>query len=181
MVKLSAKYSQEVVAKMLGRSPSSVKGKRTRMNIEPFSGQTDRIALAEVARMIGVDRGTISRTWVQHGLKTRKNGRFKMVTYENLADFMENNPKLWQASKCDYYFFCQYKWFMDRLADERRGRGVIATQQTKKYWSEYEISRLKLLRKRGLSNSEIGKELGRTKQSVDHMFMRLNRSEKNVV
>ena len=38
-------------------------------------------------------------------------------------------------------------------------------------------TRMKMLKRRGLTHGEIAKELGRTKRAVDHMNMRLNRLE----
>ena len=98
-----------------------------------------------------------------------------------MLDFMQEHPELWKASDCDYYFFCRYKWFTDRLESEKAGTDNISHYRNRKAWTELDISRFKMLKSRGLTHNEIAAELGRTRRAIDHMNMRLNARRKDVI
>lgn len=181
LIELSEFKTQSGIAKELGRSVQSIKCKRQRMGVDCYINQTDRLTMSEVARLVGADLASIAKTWRKYGLRLRRNGPLMTISEECLVRFMQNNPKLWKASKCDYYFFCKYKWFKDRLANEKAGLDTGDHYQNKRSWSDYEISRLKMLKKRGYSHKEIAQELGRTKRAIDHASIKLNRSAANVI
>lgn len=181
LIELSELKTQSGIAKALGRSESSVRNKRKRMGLESYTNQTDRLTMTDVARLVGVDLASIGKTWKKYGLKFRKNGHYMTVSEENLIKFMKTNPKLWKASKCDYYYFGQYKWFQDRLENEKAGLDVGDHYQNKKSWSAYEIGKFKLLKQKGYTHKEIAQKLGRTKISIDHISIRLNRGSSNVI
>lgn len=181
LIELSEFKTQSFIAKELGRSVQSIKCKRQRMGIDSYINQTDRLTMSDVSRLVGIDLKSISTTWRNHGLKFRRNGPFMTIGEDSLVKFMQKNPQLWKASKCDYYFFCKYKWFKDRLANEKAGIDTGDHYQNKRSWTDYELSRLKMLKKRGYSHREIAEELGRTKRAIDHASMKLNRSAANVI
>lgn len=181
LIKLCEKHSQSTIARKMKRSVSSIKGKRIQMNIDCFSDQMDKLMVSEIAEITGVQMNSITRTWIKYGFPIKREGCFAVVSEKELVDFMQEHPELWKASDCDYYFFCRYKWFTDRLEREKAGTDNISHYRNRKAWTDLDISRFKMLKSRGLTHNEIATELGRTKRAIDHMNMRLNGRDKDVV
>lgn len=180
LIKLCEIKPQAAVAKDMGRSVQSIKGKRKSMNIDSFMMQTDLINLTDVARLVGVDPSSIAKTWRKHGLHLMKKGPFRCVSEKVLTDFMKKHTDLWRATKCDYHFFYKYKWFRQKLENEKSGVDCGTVQNTRRDWTMYEVSRFKMLKNRGFTHNQIAAELGRTKRAVDHLSMRINRGVLNV-
>lgn len=174
LIELSEHMTKSQLAKELGRSVGSVNNKRIAMGLASFSDQTDKLTITQIAGLVGVDVSTIGKTWRKYGMRFRTVGYFKVTTEKALVGFMRKYPGLWKASKCDYHFFCRYKWFVERLTAERVGADPGNHYQNRRPWTSLEISRMWMLKRRGLTHQEIGNELGRTKQAVDHMIMRCN-------
>ena len=174
-LKLSEKYSQTKIARKLNRSVASVKGKRIRMNIDCFSEQTDKLNITQISEITGIQKGSISKTWRKYGLKLKKEGCFSVISENELIDFMKSHPELWKASDCDYYFFYRFDWFIERLEKEKSGIYELSHYRNRKSWTELDISRFNMLKSRGLTHNQIATELGRTKNAIDHMSMRLNK------
>lgn len=168
------KYSTGEIARKLKRSESSVRCKRMRMEVPNFFEQTDKLTGAEIGRLVGMDKSNIYRTWVEKGLKVQMVGRNKMVSEEQLVEFMKEHQELWKASKCDYYYFCRYKWFKDRLQRERNGLESYDNYKNFKHWTTKDISRVRMLKQRGLTHREIADEVGRSKQAIDHLSRKFN-------
>ena len=172
LIRYSERMTEGGLAKLLNRPVTSVRAKRTRMGLPCFADQTDKMNCTIIAELVGVDRTNIHKVWIRKGLKMERVGQYKVVEEKELARFMSEHPELWKASKCDYYFFCRYKWFKDRLQREREGKEEYNHHRDIRYWTPTEISRAKMLKRRGLTHREIGAELGRTKQAIDHISMR---------
>ena len=177
LCQLCEEKTKSGIAKELGRSRQSVNSKRIELGIASFTDQTDKLSMKQIAELVGVDNSTIGKVWTNHGLRFRKVGQYKVISEDRLLSFMQEHPELWKASKCDYHFFCRHKWFMERLENEKSGIDNGTHYQNMRFWTGTEISRMKMLKRRGLTHGEIAKELGRTKRAVDHMNMRLNRLE----
>lgn len=172
LIQYSERMTESGLAKLLNRPITSVRSKRARMGLPCFAEQTDKVNCTIIAELVGVDRSNIHRVWVNKGLNMERVGQFKVVEEKELARFMKEHPELWKASKCDYYYFCHYDWFVDRLKREREGLEKHDHYKDFRYWTAKEISRAKMLKRRGLSHREIGKELGRSKQAIDHASRR---------
>lgn len=169
---LSERMTKTQLAKALKRTQSSVNTKRNRLGIPCFAEQTDLLNGTEIAQLVGVHSTSIYKTWVSKGLSMKKIGYCLLASEKELVRFMQEQPQLWKASKCDYYFFCRYEWFLERLKKERAGEDNGNRYTNTRRWTEKEISRAKMLKSKGLTHKEIGKELGRTKGSIDHLSMR---------
>ena len=176
LIRLSETKTQSEIAKSLKRSIASVKCKRIEMGIDCFTDQTDLLNITQISEITGIQKGSIGKTWRKYGLVFQKKGYFCVVSEDELIEFMQKNPKLWKASDCDYYFFCRFPWFLERLDREKAGEESINHYRNRKVWTELDISRFKMLKTRGLTHGEIAEELGRTRQSIDHMNMRLCRN-----
>ena len=172
LIKYSEKMTESGIAKKMNRPVSSVRAKRTRMGLPCFMDQTEKMNATMIAEIVGLDRSSIHRVWENKGLQMKRVGQFKVTDEKELIRFMQEHPELWKASKCDYYYFCQYKWFTDRLERERAGKEPYNKYRNIKYWTATELSRAKMLKRRGLSHREIGEKLGRSKQSIDHASRR---------
>ena len=179
LTSLCEKQSIEYIAKRLGRDKNSVRAKRYRMGLSNLKNATDRLLLTQVAELVGIDKTTVYKNWSKYGLKIRKIGTFKTVSEKELLAFMKAHPERWKASECDYYFFCRHKWFQERLRLEKAGKDITSRYQNLRKWTPEEISRLKMLMKRGFSNREMAAELGRTKRAVEHVAMRMRKQERN--
>ena len=177
LCQLCEEKTKSGIAKELGRSRQSVNSKRIELGIASFTEQTDKLSMKQIAELVGVEKSTIGKVWSKHGLRFRKVGQYKVISEDRLLSFMQEHPEFWKASKCDYHFFCRHKWFMERLKNEKSGIDNGTHYQNMRFWTGTEISRMKMLKRRGLTHGEIAKELGRTKRAVDHMNMRLNRLE----
>ena len=84
-----------------------------------------------------------------------------MVSEKDLFDFLQRNLNLWDARKCDYYYFCQYDWFQKKLAEDKKNKC-----QYQKPWTEYEVRTLISMRNRGVRYKVIAQYLARTEGSV---------------
>ena len=169
---LCEKYTATKAAQIMGRSKSSVNCKRIRMGISSFTEQTDLLTASQISELTGADKASIGRTWVPKGLKQVKIGYMRLTSEEQLLRFMKNNPELWSAMKCDYYFFCRYKWFLDKLDREKKGNEKENHYRNFRKWSDYEKSKARMLLKRGLPHDEIGKLLGRSTVAINHFSIR---------
>ena len=172
LIELSENMTKIQLAKEFGRSVSSVNNKRIAMGLASFSDQTDKLTITQIAELVGVDKSTIAKTWRKYGMRFRTVGYFKVTTEKALVGFMRKYPGLWKASKCDYYFFCRHEWFIERLENEKVGLEVKNHYQNRRPWTSLDISRMQMLKRRGLTHKQIGNELGRSKRAIDHMITR---------
>ena len=172
LIKYSEKMTQSGLAKKLNRPTNSVRAKRNRMGLSGFADQSEKMNGKMIAELVGTNKTSIYKTWERKGFKLERVGQYKVADEFELIRFMQEHPELWKASKCDYYFFCQYKWFTDRLEREKAGLEKYDYYKDLKRWTDKEISRAKMLKRRGLTHREIGEELGRTKQAIDHASAR---------
>ena len=171
--KQSESKTDSEIAKILKRSRSSVKAKRLRMGIPSFTDQTDKINAVQIGELVGEHKTSITTTWVKKGLVLKPAGSFKVTSEDQLVKFMKEHPDLWKASRCDRYFFGRYQFFTDRLEREKAGTETYNRYKNYRHWTDWEISRVKMLKRRGLSDKEIAKELGRTSQAIYHLNRRL--------
>lgn len=163
---------QSYIAKVLGRTVSSVKSKRIKLGLGGMQECIDMLNLSEVAYLVGADRTSIFKTWIDNGLKARRKANFLFCHESDLFEFMKEHPHLWVAMECDYDFFKNQKWFIKRYNKEVAGEYKLSLHQKYKKWSAYELSRAKMLKRRGLTCREIAKEIGRTEMSVQHKLRR---------
>lgn len=164
-------------ARILKRSRSSVRCKRIRMGITSYTDQTEKINATQISELVGVDKSSITKTWVKKGFNLQLVGGYKVASEEQLVKFMKEHPQLWKASKCDYYFFCRYKWFKDRLEREKAGLEQYDRYKDFRRWTDKEISRVRMFKQKGLSHEEIAKKVGRSKQAIDHLSCKLKKEK----
>ena len=171
--RLARKYTKSDIARIMKRSPSSISNKRKELEIEPFIELTDKWNFNQISEAVGVSRGVVNRTWVKHGLKYTRKGCYRVVDEKDLLDFMKNHTELWDATKCDYYLFYQYPWFMEKLKKDKQE----PYEKKQYYWTDYQKSQFEVLKKRGFSHREIAERIGKTKRAVDHMSIRYSKKK----
>ena len=167
LIRYSEKMTEGGLAKKLKRPVTSVRSKRSRMGLPCFTEQSDKMTGRMIAELVGVHRSSIYGTWMKKGLVLERVGQFLVADEIELIRFMKTHPELWKATKCDYYFFCQYDWFQEQLKKEKAGV-VHEKYKGVRLWTPTEISRAKMLKSRGFTHREIGEKLGRSKQAIDH-------------
>lgn len=147
---------QKKIAKKLGKSEGSVREKSRRMGLGNLEEVMDGMTCSTISRIIGVCRKTIFRTWIAKGLKVKKINRYMVVKEDDLLEFMQAHPKLWDARKCDYYFFQQYDWFIKKLSEDRKNN-----PQGLRPWTKQEEAILRTMRDRNVPYKKIAERLGR--------------------
>ena len=170
---LRERYTSKDIARILKRTPSSVKCKINKLELGGFIDNTDLLTLKQASEMVGVSEGVIHKTWRKYGLKTKRKGSYSVISEKQLIDFMKDHPERWSALKCDYYMFYRFPWFIEKLKKEKSDSQSVNHYLKRKPWTTYDVKRLILLKERGLSSEEIADELDRTKQSIDHKIMRM--------
>ena len=177
--KLSKTMTATQIANVLGRSKNSIDCKRKKMNIQDCMTTTDCITANQVGVLVGQFRTNIYRRWSKAGLPLKKMGtKFKVISEKQLIKFMKEHYELWRASQCDYDFFCKYDWFLERLKAERNGTDTIDAYRKRKEWTPYELSRVKMLWKRGKSGNEIAEEVGRSRMAIYHQIRKFKEEVK---
>lgn len=177
---LSKTMTASQIANVLGRSKNSIDCKRKKMNIQDCMTTTDCITANQVGVLVGQFRTNIYRRWSKAGLPLKKMGtKYKVINEKQLIKFMKEHYELWRASQCDYDFFCKYDWFLERLKAERNGTDTIDAYRKRKEWTPYELSRVKMLWKRGKSGNEIAEEVGRSRMAIYHQIRKFKEKEKN--
>ena len=162
---LSERYTKADVARIMNRTPASVNAKRIALGIGGLMDMTERWNMKQVAEAVGMDKTTIGRDWVKAGLKTVKRKNYRLVEEKELHRFMRVNPDRWDATKCDYYLFYQFPWFLEKLERDKQN----PPNNVRKRWTEYEKQQFVYLKKRGFSHREIAEKLGKTKSAINHM------------
>ena len=174
--RLSAKYTKSDIAKKMGRTESSITNKRQELGIDCMMNLTELWNFSQIARAVGKSNGIVNTVWVKHGFKYTKRGYFCLAEEKEVLRFMQEHPELWDATKCDYYLFYQYPWFINKLEEDRK-----KSYKNKHYlWTDYEKAQLRSLKRRGYRNKEIAERLGKTLSSVKHMVVKLNVCKKAV-
>ena len=133
---------------------------------------TDRWTFQQITYAVGVSKGVVHKTWVKHGLKYVKRGYFCLVEESELLRFMKEHPEFWDATKCDYYLFYQYPWFMKKLERDKK----IPYEKKKYYWTDYQKQQFIIMKKRGFTHREIAEAIGKTKRAVDHHSAKMGKA-----
>ena len=174
--RLARRYTKSDIARIMKRSPSSISNKRRELEIEPFIELTDKWNFNQISDAVGASKGVVNKTWVKHGLKYTKKGCYRVVNEKDLLKFMEDHTDLWDATKCDYYLFYQYPWFMNKLKQDKQE----PYEKKQYYWTDYQKAQFEVLKRRGFSHREIAEQIGKSKRAVDHMSIRCNKERKAI-
>ena len=162
----------------MGRTRKSIDSKRHRLGISDCINSTDNIVAKQIGKLVGQHEKSIYNRWKKNGLPLKPFGtRYYVINEKELVKFMQEHHELWRASQCDYYFFCKYDWFLERLKKERDGTDTINYCRNRRPWTTYELSRAKMLWKKGLHYTEIAIKLGRTDMAAYHVVRKFRSEE----
>ena len=176
--RLSKTKTAHQIAEIMGRTKSSIDCKRERMGISHCVNTTDSIVARQIGKLVGQHEKSIYNRWRKHGLPLKQLGaKYYAISEKDLVNFMQEHHELWRASQCDYYFFCKYDWFLERLKKERDGTDTINYCRNRRPWTTYELSRAKMLWKKGLHYTEIAIKLGRTDMAAYHIVRKFRSEE----
>ena len=163
--KYHGRMSQKKIAEKLGKSVGSVREKSRRMGLGNLEEVMDGMTCSAISQIVGVCRKTISTTWIQKGLKTKKINKYMVIKEDDLLEFMQNYPELWDARKCDYYFFQRFEWFIEKLSSDRK----IDSQKLRP-WTNREEVLLHSMRDRNIPYKKIAERLNRNVTSVKRKY-----------
>ena len=167
LIALSEKYTKSEIAKKLHRTPSSVGCKLQCLGVTGgLSGRTEKWNFRQIEEELGLSEGTVNKYWTKHGLKFSRSGYYCLVEEKEILRFMQEHPDMWNATKCDYYLFYQYPWFMKKLEeDKKKGKQTY-------YWTNYQKQQFESLKRKGYTHKQIAEAIGKSKSAVDHYNMR---------
>lgn len=99
------KMSVARIAGKLGRTVEAIESKARKMGLgDPLECKDFMIAV-EVADLLGTDRKTLKRHFDERGLKCKykkiKNRKLVTVEYEDLIEWLMENPNYWNGTKVD--------------------------------------------------------------------------------
>ncbi len=169
LMDLRNKYTKSDIARILKRSPSAISNKVCELKLGGLMDNTDLWTFTQITEAVGVSSGVVNKTWVKYGLKFLRRGNYCLVKESDLLDFMKTHTDLWNATKCDYYLFYQYPWFLQKLEQDR----IIPVEQRNHYWTDYQKRQFELLARKGYTHQQIADAIGKTKRAVDHMSWRM--------
>ena len=172
LIDLRNRYTKKDIARIMRRSPSSISNKVRELELGGLMDNTDRWTFQQITYAVGVSKGVVHKTWVKHGLKYVKRGYFCLVEESELLRFMKEHPEFWDATKCDYYLFYQYPWFMEKLEQDKK----IPYEKKKYYWTDYQKQQFIIMKKRGFTHREIAEAIGKTKRAVDHHSAKMGKA-----
>lgn len=163
--KYHGRISQKNIAAKLGKSVGSVREKSRRMGLGNLEEAIDGMTCSAISRIVGVCRKTVNTTWIQKGLKAKKINKYMVVKEDDLLEFMQSHPELWDARKCDYYFFQRFDWFVEKLSEDRTNN-----PQGQRPWTKQEEVLLLSMRERNVPYKKIAERLGRNWLSVSRKY-----------
>lgn len=112
--------SNQKLSAQLGKDELTIRKARKLYGCTLIDGNFDRLTCAEIGRLVGKDKSTISKCWCgKGGLRSKVIGkRYRFVKITDLIKWMQEHPSKWDATKCDNYFFGKYEWFRKKLKDD---------------------------------------------------------------
>lgn len=108
--------SNQKLSAQLGKDELTIRKARKLYGCTLIDGNFDRLTCAEIGRLVGKDKSTISKCWCgKGGLRSKVIGkRYRFVKITDLLKWMQEHPSKWDATKCDKYFFGKYDWFSEK-------------------------------------------------------------------
>lgn len=120
------------LAKRFGITKSAVTNLRTRYNAGTYLESVDnKLTIAEITRLMGVPRSTVYQTWIKnYGLTAKKIDSYRMVKLNDFLKWMQDNKDIWDATRCEEWYFSNYPWFKEKLKQD-------SLEKRKKRWGEF--------------------------------------------
>ena len=144
------------------RTKAAIQRKAFSMGCTSYRESRENITVTQLAECMGVHRTQVFKIWIPQGLKVKKSGltknRFVEVEPKEWWKFAEINRGKIDFSKYDEgSIIPEPKWVKEELKNPSYKR---------KYWTAHDVARLKVLKQKGLTYSQIAKELNTTSSAV---------------
>lgn len=106
--------SYDNIAKKLGVTYNSIKVYCNRNYCNQYANG-NYLTMAEIGRVVGQDRSRIRVVWVRtRKLKHKRCGKNIMVRPDDLFEFMQKHPEIWDATECETWYFDRFEWFNEK-------------------------------------------------------------------
>lgn len=168
---LSDTFTVGDITKKMKRGRGSIIQKRREMGFGNLLDRTDKWNFKQISNALGLPNGVVNRTFVKNGLKFRRRGCYCLVKEEDLLQFMQDHPELWNAAKADYHLFSQFDWFQEKLKEDKK----IPIQDRGYYWTDYQKQQFESLKRKGYTHKQIAEAIGKSKKAVDSYSSSLNK------
>nr|WP_315022948.1 hypothetical protein [uncultured Aminipila sp.] len=164
------------IAKLLGRTETAIIVKYKRLGLGAPTSAGELLTGRATAETLGVDIHTITDYWIPKlGLKAKKKAfrgikKMWMIHIDDLMKFLKANQDKWDSRRVELYSLgSEPIWLQEKRKQDRTN-----TMKTGKKWTPLEDAKAINLFKQGFNYVEIGKELNRTREAVEHRMSRLD-------
>lgn len=159
--------SVQRIAGTLGRTVEAVESKARKLNLGNPLDYKDFLIAVEIESLIGVDRKTLKKHFTERGLKhkikTLKNRELITVNYEDLIEWLVDNPQYWKGTKVDRLGLISIG-FDEKLLDEKIKEDKMKEQRTT--LTDRDREKVKELYKRYLTYEGIAIELNKEYSTI---------------
>ena len=123
----------------------------------------DFITATEASKILKVDIKMITEHFIPlHNFPHKKKGSLIRIDFDSFVKWLKDNQDLWDSRKLDILALgYEYSWLKKKREKDKE-------RPVRKYWTPYEISKVKLLIEHNLSVKKLAKELNRSESSVYH-------------
>ncbi|OLO26151.1 hypothetical protein BTR23_24150 [Alkalihalophilus pseudofirmus] len=168
-------FKLSTIAYKLNRSEHATLCKMKRLGISNTKEQTGLLTTTELELLLRVDRSTIRRWIIEHGLKclkktTRSNKKFYLIHPSDFWDWAYENRERVDFSKIEYQSIVpEPDWVNKERTKEKK--------TNYKQWSTNEEKKLQNLILQGTSFDEVANTLDRSITSVKRKYERLKHKQ----
>lgn len=150
------------MARQLRRNCGSIRAKASLLGLQLTKDCTEYLTLTEISKALNVQKSSLSRTWQHKGLKVRKLDKRKLVSYDDLIDFLGRNQDLFSTIGADTSILADASWLQ-----EKRKKDLINNYKTNvARWSKSEVAMYNTLLNMGKTYREIGEKIGKSEMAV---------------
>lgn len=115
-----AGWSDKRLATHLGKTIEAIYFKRTQMGIGKAIDHTLDLTISDAAMMLGVNPWLFRKRILKLGYKTRKLGKYRMISEKELKRFAKDNPEFYDATKCEKEYFIGCRWFEEKAKEDKQ-------------------------------------------------------------
>lgn len=160
--------SIDYICRKINRSEDAIFMKARSLNLGPMYLNYDGITATELARILNIDNHVILDSWIpKYGLEysekiMRTSRKIKIINMDTLLKWLKNNQDKWDSRKVDLFALGKEpNW----LKEKRKNDFNIPRRKNMK-WTFKEENKALEFYKLGYTYKEIGKLIGRSRQSV---------------
>lgn len=164
--------STKKTAEFLNRSIYSVKRKATQLGLNAYC--SDKLNARTVAKCFGVDTAVVLR-WIH-----KLNLPAREVNAETQIRYLIDAEEFWKWAEQNKFEINWSRYELCSILPEPRWvefeKSRYKTTRHRKRFTDNEIVQVKHMIHRGMTFKEIAAELGRTDESIKHLFRKLKKA-----